>query len=68
MRRESFIKNAKGEKRMSAAMEEMKKEVEERTLLKAIKNIMESLHYTAPQAMELLKIPPSEQPIYLSKL
>lgn len=53
---------------MSKAIEEMKKEVEERTMLKAIKNIMENLHYTAPQAMEFLKIPASEQPKYLSKL
>ena len=36
--------------------------------LEDIKNIMEGLKYTAPQAMELLKIPASEQSKYLSKL
>ena len=41
---------------------------EEAALLRSIKNIMEGLKYTAQQAMDLLKIPVSEQPKYLSNL
>ena len=37
-------------------------------MFKTIKSIMENLHYTAPQAMELLKIPDFKQRKYLSKL
>ena len=45
----------------------MKKEIEERTMLKTIKSIMENLHYTAPLARELLKIPDFKQPKFLSR-
>ena len=38
------------------------------TRLEHIKNIMDGLNYTAQQAMDLLKIPESEQPKYLAKL
>ena len=38
------------------------------TRLESIKNVMEGLKYTAQQAMDLLKIPESEQPKYLAKL
>ena len=47
---------------------EMREEVEERTMINAIKNIMDGLKYTAQQAMELLKIPADDQPKYLAKL
>ena len=53
---------------MCKAMEQMREDVEQRTTLNAIKNIMEGLKYTAQQAMDLLKIPVSDQPKYLSKL
>ena len=53
---------------MCKQMDEMRKDVEQRTTLNAIKNIMEGLKYTAQQAMDLLKIPASDQPKYLSKL
>ena len=53
---------------MCKVIEEMREEVEERTMLNAIKNIMEGLKYTAQQAMELLKIPADDQPKYLAKL
>ena len=49
-------------------IEEMREEVEERTMINAIKNIMDGLKYTAQQAMELLKIPADDQPKYLAKL
>ena len=58
----------KGVDLMCKAMEQMREDVEQRTTLNAIKNIMEGLKYTAQQAMDLLKIPASDQPKYLSKL
>ena len=76
MRGESFLKKERGRKIMCKAIEEMREESYrrgvqaggEQKVLENIRNIMEGLKYTAPQAMELLKIPASEQPIYLSKL
>lgn len=38
------------------------------TRLEHIKNIMDGLNYTAKQAMDLLKIPASEQPKLLEKI
>lgn len=43
-------------------------ELESAVLLKNIKNVMESFHVTAEQAMEALKIPSNERATYLSKL
>ena len=40
----------------------------DQTRLESIKNVMEGLKYTAQQAMDLLKIPLSEQPKYAAKL
>ncbi len=57
---------------MCEAMRElMKDEINEKineAHMKDIKNIMESLKYTAEQAMDLLKIPKSERASYLAKL
>ena len=39
---------------MCKEMEKMRDDVEERTILSDIKNVMEGLKYTAQQAMELL--------------
>ena len=47
---------------MCAEMEKMRDEVEQRTILAAIKNIMKKLKYTAEQAMDLLEIPPPDEP------
>ena len=44
------------------------KEGREEAQLTAIKNIMQSLKMTAKQAMEVLKVPGSEQEKYLAKL
>ena len=63
-----YKENPKGVEIMCKVIEEMREEVEERTMLNAIKNIMEGLKYTAQQAMELLKIPADDQPKYLAKL
>ena len=61
---------------MCEAMKElMKDEIDEQinkaeysAHIKDIKNIMESLKYTAEQAMDLLKIPQNERASYLAKL
>lgn len=58
----------KGMEIMCAEMEKMRDEVEQRTMLIAIKNIMETLKFTAQQAMEALKIPTADQEKYLAKL
>ena len=53
---------------MCKAMDDFRDEIEVRTMVVAIKNIMEGLKYTAQQAMDLLKIPADEQPKYLAKI
>lgn len=61
---------------MCKAMEDLREESIQRGIEKgidqnwveSIKNIMEGLKYTAQQAMDLLKIPVSDKPKYLSKL
>lgn len=58
----------KGVQMMCKAMEDFRDEIEVRTMVVAIKNIMEGLKYTAQQAMDLLKIPADEQPKYLAKI
>jgi len=63
-----YKENPKGVETVCKVIEEMREEVAERTMLNAIRNIMEGLKYTAQQAMELLKIPASDQPKYLAKL
>ncbi len=40
----------------------------ERTMLGNIKNLMESMKWTAKQAMDALKVPESEQGKYAAKL
>ena len=50
---------------MCRSMEEMLEEVEKRTKIEDIKNIMESFKVTAQQAMDALKIPAADQPKYL---
>ena len=64
-----FLKtDPKGVNIMCAEMEKMRDDVEERTKIADIKNIMEGLKFTAQQAMDLLKIPVSDRAKYLSKL
>ena len=53
---------------MCKEMEKMREDVEQRTILAAIRNLMESLKFTAQQAMDALKIPVTEQPKYMAKL
>ena len=58
----------KGVQMMCKAMEDMRDEIEVRTMVVAIKNIMESFKITAQQAMDALKIPAAEQPKYLERI
>ena len=62
----------KGVEIMCKAMDELREQSIQRGIdqsrVESIKNIMEGLKYTAQQAMDLLKIPASDQPKYLSKL
>lgn len=57
---------------MCKAMEDLReqsiKRGEEAALLMSIKNIMETLKFSAEQAMEALKIPAKDQSKYLAKL
>ena len=46
------------------AAEEAAEETKESERLSSIRNIMETLHLTAEQAMNALKIPANEQPKY----
>ncbi len=46
----------------------MKQEVEERTLLKDLRNIMETLHLSLEQAMKTLTIPEANQAELAAKL
>ena len=49
---------------MCKAMEDMRNDVERRTMIAAIKNIMKTMKLTPQQAMDALLIPVSEQPKY----
>lgn len=67
--RAKYLKSdPKGVQMMCKAMEDMRDEIEVRTMVVAIKNIMESFKITAQQAMDALKIPAAEQPKYLERI
>ena len=50
------------------ALEEGMKEGAEKTLLESVKNLMDTMKWSAEQAMEALKVPESEQKKYLKRL
>lgn len=62
----------KGVELMCKALEELREESFQRGIdqsrLDSIKSIMETLKYTAQQAMDLLKIPIAEQSKYIERL
>ena len=67
--RAKYLKrDPKGVEIMCQVMEEMRDEVEVRTKLVDIKNIMETLKLTAQQAMDALKIPDADRTKYLAKI
>ena len=49
------------ERIVSERLDRMMAEREEKTLLEAIRALMDTLHGTAEEAMNLLKIPPEKQ-------
>lgn len=53
---------------MCKEMEKMRDEVEQRTVLRDIRNLMKTLKMTAEQAMDALLIPAKDQSKYLAKL
>ena len=60
--------NPEGVDIMCKEMEKMRDDVEQRTMLAAIKNLMETLAFTVQQAMDALKIPVSDRSKYVAKL
>ena len=60
--------NPKGVNEMCKALEEMRNETAEKTLVQTIKNLMETTKWNAERAMDALKIPISEQEKYKSRL
>ena len=60
--------NPEGVETMCKVMEDMRNDVEQRTKVEAIKNVMESFNVSSQQAMDALKIPVSEQAKYQERL
>lgn len=60
--------NPEGVKEMSAIMEEMCNETAENTILQTIRNLMETMGWTAEEAMEAMKVPDSEKRKYTARL
>ena len=68
-----FLKeNPEGVQEMCKSMEDMRKEVAERTaentLLQTIKSLMETTKWPAERAMDALKIPDADKAKYISRL
>ena len=60
--------NPRGVSEMCKVLEEMRNETAEKTLVQTIKNLMETMKWSAEQAMAAMKIPTSEQEKYKSRL
>lgn len=60
--------NPEGVKEMCKVMEDMRNEAAERVLLQSIKNLMETMKWTADQAMDALKISDTDRIKYEKKL
>ncbi len=60
--------NPRGVNEMCKVLEEMRNETAEKTLVQTIKNLMETMKWSAEQAMAAMKIPMSEQEKYKSRL
>lgn len=67
-----YKENPEGVSQMCKVMEEMRNEAAKRATIatntEAIKNVMESFKIDAEKAMDALKIPVSERPIYAAQL
>lgn len=53
---------------MCKALEDMRNEAVERTALQMIRNLMETMKWSADQAMTAMKIPEADQSKYAAKL
>lgn len=60
--------NPKGVSEMCKALEDMRNEAVERTALQMIRNLMETMKWSADQAMTAMKIPEADQSKYAAKL
>ena len=63
-----FKEDPEGVKYMCKAMEDMRNETRDNTILENIRNLMKTLQLSAQQAVDALMIPADEQSKYLSKL
>ena len=55
-------------KALEEGIKEGKEEGTEKTLLESVKNLMDTMKWSAEQAMEILKIPESDKIKYLKQL
>ena len=60
--------NPEGVEEMCKAMEDMKNEVAENTLLQTIKSLMETTKWSVERAMDALEIPDADKAKYISRL
>jgi len=60
--------NPKGVSEMCKAMEEMRNEAAERVLIQTIRNLMETMKWSAEQAMTAMKIPEADKSKYIARL
>lgn len=60
--------NPKGVSEMCKAMEDMRNETAERVLIQTIRNLMETMIWSAEQAMAAMKIPEADKSKYSAKL
>lgn len=66
-KRVSFLKeNKQGVRKVCKLVEELQDEREKETLIRSIRNLMETLNLTVKQAMDALKIPDDKQKEYLA--
>ena len=63
-----FKEDPEGVRYMCKAMEDMRNETKDNTIIENIRSLMDTVKWTAQQAMDALKIPVDEQSKYLSKL
>ncbi len=67
-RKRLLKENPKGVSEMCKAMEEMRNETVERVLIQTIRNLMETMKWSAEQAMTAMKIPEVDKLKYAAKL
>ncbi len=60
--------NPEGVNEMCKAMEDMRNEAVERNMLQTIRNLMDSMKWSAEQAMTAMKIPEADKLKYTAKL